>query len=127
MSLSTFKSGGYTCNIFISLGNTTLLSVVAGNLKPERCTRSEGQVLIGGAAGGAGGAIAPPPQFLPNFCRISIFCFKVWHFYAYSPLTFQLAPALSNSLRRLCSATESLRQCCRILMELIFLQHATNI
>ena len=50
---------------------------------------------------GGGGAIAP--QFLPNFCKISLFCLKFWHFYAYSPLTFQIDPSLSNSLRRLWS------------------------
>ena len=56
---------------------------------------------MGGGAVGAGGR-AVVPQFLPNFCKISLFCLKFWHFYAYSPLTFQLTPALSNSLRRLC-------------------------
>ena len=39
----------------------------------------------------------PPP---PSFCKISLFSFKFWQFYSSSPLTFQLAPALSNSLQR---------------------------
>ena len=47
------------------------------------------------------GGCSPPPQFLPNFCKISLFCLRFWHFYAYSPLTFKLAPALSNSPCRL--------------------------
>ena len=39
-----------------------------------------------GEVGAAGGAVPPPPpQFLPNFCKISLFCLKFWHFYAYSP------------------------------------------
>ena len=49
--------------------------------------------------GGAGGLY--PPGFAKFLQNLS-FCLKFWHFYAYSPLTFQLAPALSNSLRRLC-------------------------
>ena len=41
--------------------------------------------------------------FLQNFCKISLFrLIKFWQFYATSPHTFQLAPALSNSLRRPC-------------------------
>ena len=53
------------------------------------------------------GGCTPPPQFLPNFCKISLYCSKFWHFYAYSPnpLAFQLAPGLSNSLPRLCYTT----------------------
>ena len=51
------------------------------------------------AGGGQGGC--SPPNFA-KFFKISLFCLKFWHFYAYSPPNFQLAPALSNSLRRLC-------------------------
>ena len=55
---------------------------------------------MGGRAMRAGVA---RPQFLSNLCKISFFCLKLWHFYAYSPLTFQLAPSLSNSFDRLCN------------------------
>ena len=56
-----------------------------------------------GGGGGVGGGCSP--QVLPNVCKITLFCLKFWYFYA---LTFQLAPALSNSNRRLLLAVVSL-------------------
>ena len=50
-----------------------------------------GYMFMDGGPGGWGGK-GYRPQFLPNFCKISLFCLKFWHFYPYNPLTFQLAP-----------------------------------
>ena len=35
------------------------------------------------------GALEASPQFCQTLCKISPFCLKSWHFYAYSPLTFK--------------------------------------
>ena len=61
---------------------------VDGRLLPQECWSQE--------------AATPPPSFC-KFLQNLPFCLKFWRFYASSPLTFQLAPALSNSLRRPCS------------------------
>ena len=53
---------------------------------------------------GGWGAFASPPQFLPNFCKITLFASNFGISMPTAPPpppTFQLAPALSNSLRRL--------------------------
>ena len=66
-----------------------------------RRTKSQRRRTWAAQPGELGGYSPPPPPFLPNFCKIFLFGLKFWHFYANSPFTFQLAPALSNSLRRL--------------------------
>ena len=81
-----------------------ILTANGGVKEKGMCLKDQ---YMGGRAAERGGWGASPPQFLPNLCKISLFCHKFWHFYAYRPLTFQLAPLLSNSLRRLCNKCQS--------------------
>ena len=61
-------------------------------LKANGGVKEKGMCLkdkyMGDGAVGAGGA--SPPVFA-KFVQNLPFCLKFWHFYAYSPLTFQLA------------------------------------
>ena len=72
------------------------LSIVGSEIKILKANggvKEKGMCLkdqyMGGRAVGAGGA---SPQFLSNLYKISFFCLKFWHFYAYSPLTFKFTP-----------------------------------
>ena len=52
-------------------------------------------VYIGGAAGGLGG-YSPPPQFMPNFCKIFLFLPQILAFLCLQPPHIPVSPRTSK-------------------------------
>ena len=75
------------------------LSIVGSEIKILKANggvKEKGMCLKDQYMGGRARGASPP--VLPNLCKIFLFCLKFWHFYAYSPLTFQLALSLHGIL-----------------------------